>query len=512
MKTLAGSLAVLLLASGPALGAPPQFDAIYPAGGKRGASVEVELVGKFDPWPCQLHASGKGISFTPDPEKAGQGTLAIAADAPAGAVVLRAHNEEGASAPVLFVVDTAAGIREEEKDDSSVGKAQAVDASQLPLAIDGRLAANHELDSYRLALKKGQTLHAAVEGYALRSPVDPAIQVYDAGGNRIALVHDGAHNLDPVLAFAVPADGDYIVSVAGFAHPPATSVYFRGDKKASYRLHLALDRKHLPKRLFPEDIGPDAPAEALTAGKPVTGTIAEPGEVDRYRFAAKKGETWLVEVEGRSLGFPTDPVLRILKPDGAVLRTEDDTAKQTDPFYTWKIAADGDYEITVEDRFRAGGPDRRYRLAVKKPEPGFTATLDKSAYVLERGKPLEVKVKIERLHGHAGDLAFAIPGLPGSITLTPPEKAPEKNGDAILKLEAQGDAPAFSGPIEVRVADVPGEEKRPKIEKVATFSLKDDNWRGPYAVETLDRAWLTLPPKKEEKKPGDEKKKEAEKK
>jgi hypothetical protein len=33
------------------------------------------------------------------------------------------------------------------------------------------------------------------------------------------------------------------------------------------------------------------------------------------------------------------------------------------------------------------------------------------------------------------------------------------------------------------------------------FSFKDDNQRGPYAIDEAKDLWLTLPPPKEEKKP-----------
>jgi hypothetical protein len=503
------AILALSLPGSAALAAPPTLDGIWPPGGQKGTEIEATLSGKFDPWPCQLHFSEKGFTFTPDPEKAGTGKLKIAKEIPVGGVLVRAGNQEGITAPVFFVVDDRKEVLEEEKDDSRVGKAQVIDTATLPLVVNGKLAASHELDSYRLTLKKGETIHAAVEAYTLRSLVDPALHVYDPAGNRIALEHDGPVHLDPSLAFTAPADGDYIVSVAGFAHPPAVSVYFRGDKKTQYRLHLARKRESLPKRLFPSDPGPDTDPKALAVAKPGIGTLLEPAEIDRFSLTAKKGQKILVRVDAASLGFPTDPVLRILKPDGAELRLVDDANKESDPEYLWTVSADGDYGIEVSERFRRGGPEMRYKLDLVEPKPDFTATIEKSEYLLEPGKTVEIKVKIGRLHGHKENLKFALPGLPDSITLTPPEKVPEKGGDVALKLEAKADAVPFQQALSLGVSDIPPQpdegEPRNAVEKTAVVLFRDDNSRGPYLFEEASGFWLTIPPKKEEK-AGEEKK------
>jgi len=486
--------------------APATLDAIWPPGAKRGTEIDVTLTGKLEPWPCQLNFSEKGFSFTPDKEKKGAGKLKIAADAKIGPVVIRALNPEGVSAPQLFIVGELPEILEEEKDENTISKAQVIDVSKLPLVINGRLPANNELDSFTVAMKKGETILAAVEGYTIRSLIDPVLHVYDAEGHRLAMEHDGAVHLDPRMEFTAPAGGDYIVAVTAFAHPPAASVYFRGGKNAQYRLYLARNWEALPKRLLPEDPGSDSKEAKITVGKPVIGTLAKPGELDRSTFAAKKGEQYLIKVEAASLGFPTDPVLRIVKPDGAELKLIDDANKESDPEYLWKVAADGDYDIAVTDRFQRGGPQFRYRVSASAPEPHFTVTIEKSEYILEQGKSLDIKIKLTRFHGHKENLVFEIPGLPDKVTFTGPEKVPEKGGDITLKLEAKEDAPAFQKPLTIHAieADKDGKKTGKPVEAIHSFK-SDANYRGPYAVIELPSVSLTIPPKKEEE-PKDEKK------
>lgn len=491
-----------------AAGAPPTLESVFPAGGQQGREIDLTLSGKLEPWPVSLWFSAKGMTFVPDKEKPGTGKLKIDASVPEGPVYLRVHNAEGASAPQLFIVSARTELREEEKDNSTLAGALPLDRSQLPFTLNGTLSTGGELDAYRLSLEKGEILHARVEAYGLRSLVDPALHLHDEAGNRLLLVHDSASNLDPGLSFTAPAKGDYLLSLAGFSHPPAASVAYTGSKNAHYRLSLALKESDLPARLRPSDPGPDSAPPELSAGKAVVGTLREKGKGNRHSVTAKKGEKLLLRVEGRSLGFPIDPVMRLLKPDGAEIRREDDTNKETDPEYLWSVADDGTYTVEVLDRFGRAGDGMRYRLSASAPEPGFSATVDKEGLVLERGKSVDLKVTVTRRHGHTAALDASIEGLPAGIGLAGPAKVAEKGGEVVLKLEAKADAGAFSGPFRVVLTDPTA--KGASAKQVATFSFKNDNWRGPYALDGITELWLTLPPKKEEKK--EEPKKEEPKK
>ncbi len=487
--------------------APAQLDSIWPPGGKRGAEIEFTLKGKFEPWPCELHFSEKGFTFVPDKEKSGTGKLKIGSKVPVGPVIVRALNPGGASAPHIFLVDEQLEILEEDEDDNRVSKAQQLDSEKLPLVVNGQLPGNHELDSFRLSLKKGESVYAAVEGYAIRSLIDPVLQVYDKDGNRLVMQHDGAVNLDPTLHFTASESGDFTIVVTAFAHPPASSVYFRGGKKAQYRLHLGNKREQLPKRVFPDDPGPDSKSGQLDLKNAVVGTLTKPNEVDNFTITAKKGESYWIQVQAARLGFPTDPVLRILKPDGSELKLIDDSNKESDPEYLWKVAVDGDYQVSVTDRFRRGGASYRYQISIEEPKPDFSATIEKSEYLLEPGKSVDLKVKITRNHGHKENLIFEIPGLPAGVTLKSPDKIPEKGGDVVLTLAAGKDAAPFQKPLGIRVFDEDQDGKKTGEAKNASFSFRDDTYRGPYVIMELPSVWLSIPPpKKEEPKKEEEKK------
>ncbi|MDF1860545.1 MAG: hypothetical protein P1U87_10040 [Verrucomicrobiales bacterium] len=505
MKTAFVSFLILTLVL-PGFAEPAQLDTIWPPGGMRGTEVEVTLTGKLEPWPVQLWFSGKGLTFTPDKEKKGTGKIKIAPEAENGPVVIQARNPEGVSSPVFFLIGDNREILESEEDKNTIAQAHPIEMTGLPLVINGKIPSNNELDSFRFSLKKEETLHAAVEGYTLRSLIDPVLQVYDAAGNRIAIEHDSPAHLDPRLAFTAPEAGDFVLAVMAFAHPPAASVYFRGDKKAQYRLHLSRKKEDLPARLFPESPGPDTAEPKLERGKSVTGTLGKPGEVDSIPITAKKGDSLFFQVEAQALGFPTDPVLRIRKPDGSELKTVDDANKVNDPEYLWKASEDGDFTVEIFDRFQRGGSTFRYRLSALEPKPDFTATIEKSEYVLEAGKNVDIKVTIVKTRGHKSDLTFEIPGLPPRVKLTAPDKVAEKGGDVVLKLEAEKETSAFQKDLTIHVFEKGEDGKKTGKPKVAAFSFNDDNYRGPYVMVKIPSIWLTIPPARE-KEPAKEKEK-----
>ena len=472
---------------------PPKLDSIFPPGGQRGVDVAVEFGGKFEPWPTQVTFFRDGLTFTPDPEKPGTGTITIAKDVEVGPVLVRASNPDGVSPPVFFVVDDRAEHREGERQGSGVAHAQVLEDAALPLVINGTLSSNHEFDAYRFAMEKGETLHVAVEGYTLRSPVDPALHVYDEEGRRLALAHDGAVHLDPVFAFTAPASGNYTVAVTGFAHPPASTVYFRGGKTTHYRFHVASKRKDLPGRLLPRHLDRDSPPGKVELGETRTGTLSEGGEVDRFLLPLEKGNRVVARIDAYSLRYPTDVVLRIRKPDGSELRVVDDFEKKRDPECTWTAAVDGEHAIEVSERMGRGGRDMRYRLSVSEPVPDFTARVDKSEYVVKPGEEVAVKVTVGKRQGNEEELALAWEGLPETVTVTPPDSIPAKGGDVTVTLTAAKTAEPFQGKWTLRVTEK-GEDGGGERRKSAVFSFQDDNARGPYLIEETSDLWLTIPP------------------
>src|SRR5262249_43319229 len=134
----------------------------------------------------------------------------------------------------------------------------------------------------------------------------------------------------------------------------------------------------------------------LSVPTSVTGRLAKPGQSDTYRLALEKGQMVVVSIESRSLDLAVDPVLRIKDPDASVVSDVDDTCPTRDLATTFTAAKDGEYRLTVDDRFRQGGERHVYLLTVRPEEPDFELTSTSDAITVAPDKATEVPVKIVR--------------------------------------------------------------------------------------------------------------------
>lgn len=97
-----------------------------------------------------------------------------------------------------------------------------------------------------------------------------------------------------------------------------------------------------------------------------------PGEVDRFRFAAHKGERLVAAVSARALiPYLADAVpgwfqatLALYDADGKELAYADDYRFNPDPVLYCEIPADGDYIVELKDSIYRGREDFVYRLAL----------------------------------------------------------------------------------------------------------------------------------------------------
>ena len=112
------------------------------------------------------------------------------------------------------------------------------------------------------------------------------------------------------------------------------------------------------------------------------------GEIDRFTFTAKKGESYRIRVYGRALGSPIDPKIWIrgVKDNKLVAQADDSTLPelglvssrnqwhikdQLDPSVIFKAPADGEYTLGVEDTRGMGGPSFVYRAEVEPATDGY---------------------------------------------------------------------------------------------------------------------------------------------
>ncbi|MDG2124752.1 MAG: hypothetical protein P8J87_13690, partial [Verrucomicrobiales bacterium] len=309
------------------------------------------------------------------------------------------------------------------------------------LTIEGRLDPGGDVDLFAIPLESGTTLNARVLAYALGSPIDPLLHIRDASGTRLKFNHDATGTtLDPTLSFTAPSTSTYTVQLAAFAHPPQANIRFAGSAISVYRLTLDL----APPAPIPI---PDEP-ETLEFPSAFTGTIGTPGQIDSYKFTTRKDAHHQFTVTATSLGYHTDPVLRILDASGKALKTADDidTKSNLDVSLDWKSPADGSYTAEVTDRFNAGSPHHAYQFLATTPPPSFEVTTPDHAWTINPGENLEIKLSLKRHHGHTADITVTAKNLPPGLTAEPVSTF-DKKGAATLKITSTHETQPLSAPI-----------------------------------------------------------------
>ena len=521
--------------------AAPASEFLFPAGGKQGATVSVNVGGKLDGWPVGVWTSHPGLAFKAT-TNSGTYSVSIGADVTPGPHLVRFFNAEGASEPRAFAVGRRDELMEVEPNDD-YRRAQRVESRAF--VMNGRLEKAGDVDSFAIQAEPGKWVVAAVECYALGSSVDPVVQILDERGVRMAFNHD-THNLDAIAAWQATRTGTCYVQIFGFAHPPASDVAAKGNAAYVYRLTVTtgpfartafpagvkrgstaklgllgwnLDnatqtvdasraQPAQPLLFVPADATGDTlwldvadgnevievePNDASTNAQPVTlpatlnGRIGRAGDVDRFAFSAKKNERVNFHVRAAAIHSPLSARLRVEDTNGVQL-VQQEGGDGTDPRLGWNAPADGTFVVAISDMYGSGSELHVYRIETTPAPPHFTATIPTHAFFVENGKTNEIKVTVARVEGFKEKLVLSVKGLPAGVTAQIGE-VPDKNGEVKLQLIASADAKAASGPLEILLS---APDVRPPASRAATFSLRGGETRGDRLINDGHVAWLTV--------------------
>src|SRR5262245_33733748 len=251
-----------------------RLNTIYPAGGQRGTTVDLSLGGGVDlDEASQMYFSHPGITAVPkttgqSPQPvAGQFVVTIAADVPAGVYDVRVRSLYGLSNPRSFVVGAMKETTEELAVKAAVDAATAVAAKakealdkdannealkkakvdadalvakagqpnntistptpiELNTLINARCEAATDIDWFRFSAKAGQRILAELRSKNIDSRMEGAIELYSAAGRRI-LQRRTLGRQEPLVDFAVPADGDYLLKVYDMLYAGGPEYFYR---------------------------------------------------------------------------------------------------------------------------------------------------------------------------------------------------------------------------------------------------------------------------------------------
>jgi hypothetical protein len=396
-------------------------------------------------------------------------------------------------------------------------------------SVLGRMNDPTDIDLYRIDVKAGQRVSAEIEAARLgvdRGLPDLHVTILDADGKLLLEADDSALFVqDPIASLVADRDGIYFVQVRHSIYNAANETYrlhvgtfsrptglypaggqagtdltvkVLGDPQGAWNTTVSLPSNRsgdfafvavdpeinvpapTPNKLrispFPNVLEsdsndtPDAIASATAVELPVAfnGIIEKPGDVDCFRFQAKKGDRFKIHCLANAFGSPLDPTIWIkslaAKSGGPTVRATDSRPNQLgyppagglnrdtlDPVIEFTVPADGEYVLGVEDDRGNGGADFVYRVECRpeadavltyippEPENQFTPQV-RQAIAVPAGNRYNTQVAIFNTNRpFNGDLEVVAVGLPEGVTMTAPRLTPGMTRVPVV-FEAAADA------------------------------------------------------------------------
>ncbi|MDP6556957.1 MAG: pre-peptidase C-terminal domain-containing protein [Pirellulaceae bacterium] len=495
-QMLVTTLACLSLAAS-VFAASPRLGSITPRGIQRGQELTVSFNGSnLGDAEEIFFYEGKSFEVT-KLEAAGNKvnvTLKIAPDARLGEHVAQVRTKTGLSDYRTFWVENLAVIEEKEPN-SDFAAPQVIELNKV---VNGNVG-NEDVDYYVIEAKKGQRISAEVVAMRLSTALfDPYVAILDEKRFELSANDDTPLALqDAYASIVAPADGKYVIEVR-------ESAYARGN---NYRLHvgtfprptasypaggklgeelevkfLGLPSGDLKQKftlpaeevtdfgIFAKDNGGIAPTpnnfrlfehgnafeaepnNEMGAASPVelplafNGIIQEAGDVDFFRFSAKKGQQFQVECYARRIRSGLDPVMHLYKADGGGIASNDDS-RGPDSYFRFNVPADGEYIIRVTDHLGRGGPDLVYRIEFQAVKPNLSLSIPRverygqyrQQIFVPRGGRFATLINAGR-GNFGGELVLEGKGLPEGIKMIC-ENMPANMSSMPVVFEAAADAP-----------------------------------------------------------------------
>ena len=423
-------------------------------------------------------------------------TLEVTAtpDAPIGSRDLRVLSRGGLSTPLTFMVgdlpETSFPVVTAITPRPPPGSARAASEASSggltvtpPVMVNGQILPG-ETDRIRFAGRRGQRMIVAVHARALIPYLADAVpgwfqavvSLFDAAGKELAYADDFRFQPDPVMAFQLPADGNYTLVVkdalyrgredfvyrVALGELPFVSGLFPLGGAPGQEMDFTLNGWNLPAPVrhtrLPQETGTHTLSlerciaatgeiEVSVDGLPecvekepnnttsqaqqvmlpmiVNGRIAQAGDEDWVRFTAQAGTPLVIEVMARRLRSPLDGTLQVFSADGAVLASNDDnddladglTTHHADPRLVFTPPANGSYLVRLSDAQHRGGADYTYRLRLSAPRPDFALRVVPSSLNLRPGGSTKVLVYALRHDGFTGAITLALRDAPKGFTL-----------------------------------------------------------------------------------------------
>ena len=389
----------------------PGLGSISPSGLQRGKDTEVTYSGGrlADAQELLFYSPGLTVKkIEPVNDGAVKASVSVAPDCRMGIHAVRVRTATGISNLMTFTVGPFPDVPEVEPN-TDFAKPQVIAINSTVTGV----VENEDVDHFVVEAKKGERITAELEGLRLgRTFFDPYLAILNSARFELARSDDNALlNQDCLCSIVAPEDGKYVIQVRESAYggdgncvyrlhvgnyPRPTAVYpaggrpgeqltvkWIGDAGGEFTSQVTLPANVAGDHgLYAQDdrgISPspnmvrvsalqnalemepnDAPAQASATGPAplaLNGIIEKPGDVDYFKFSAKKGEQYDIRCYARgTLRSPLDSVMSVLNAQGAGIAGNDD-AVGPDSLIRFAVPADGEYLIAINDHLRQGGPN-----------------------------------------------------------------------------------------------------------------------------------------------------------
>ena len=410
------ALAAILAAVGQA--ASPRLSSVTPRGIQRGVEHTITFNGSNLADAQEIFFYDTGFEVI---EVKGEGNKAtvkvkVAPDCRLGEHVAQVRTASGVSDYRTLWVEDLPVIQEAEPN-SEFETPQAIELNHV---VNGNVG-NEDVDYYIVSATKGQRITAEIVAMRLSTAMfDPYVAILDEKRFELDTNDDSALALqDGFASIIAPADGKYIIEVRESAYAggnnyrlhvgtfPRPKVAYPAGGKLGEEVELKFlgmpSGEHTQKIKLPDaemtdygvfavdgggtsptanafrlfehgnafeqepnnDVKQGTPAELPNA---FNGIIAQPGDVDCFKFAAKKGQVFEVECFARRIRSGLDPVMNLYYADGRGITGNDDS-RGPDSYFRFTVPADGEYVIRVTDHLGRGGPDLVYRIEFQAVKP-----------------------------------------------------------------------------------------------------------------------------------------------
>lgn len=495
--------AVLVVASAAsALASDPTLTVITPRGVQRGGEHVLTFTGArlkdaeeilfyepgFEVVKIEPHATSANVITA---------TVKVAPDCPLGEKTAQVRTKTGISDYRTFFVGALPAVPEKEPN-TEFSAAQAIEQN---VTVEGVIQ-SEDVDYFVVEAKKGQRLSVEVEGMRFGQTLfDPYIAILDEKRFELSAVDDSPLvRQDAITSIIVPEDGKYTIEmresgyggngncryrlhVGQFPRPNAVfpaggkageevEFTFVGDAGGPIKQKFTLPNDGTTEmQIFAQDdrgispsghtvrISPDPNAfeaepnnalkEATTVAFPsaFNGVLEVAEDLDYFKFAAKKGQTYEVECYGRRIRSGIDPVMSIYNLKTGKSLSSNDDSRGPDSYIRFKVPEDGEYAVRITDHLSRGGADFAYRVEFQPVVPKLTLGIprvrrysqDRQRMYVAKGNRFATIISASRAN-FSGEIVLEDMELPPGITMIAPAMPKNLNTMPVV-FEAAADAP-----------------------------------------------------------------------